>query len=180
MKRFFLAKARAQEGYLLVLVIVIAAALMTIAVALMSVSSIKYAKTSSDGDTASAVYAAEAGVTDTLNRLNQSNTFAGYSTKKQFYSSNEKGKADYTTAVAPGADGTLIVTSIGYVYATPSSTTPAASRTVKAILTKDKTPITENVLAGSAGLTMSGLYFPWFGQPTAMQKSSVYSRGKIR
>lgn len=180
MKRFFLAKARAQEGYLLVLVIVIAAALMTIAVALMSVSSIKYAKTSSDGDTASAVYAAEAGVTDTLNRLNQSNTFTGYSTKKQFYSSNEKGKADYTTAVAPGTDGTLIVTSIGYVYATPSSTTPAVSRTVKAILTKDKTPITENVLAGSAGLTMSGIYFPWFGQPTAMQKSSVYSRGKIR
>ena len=38
----------------------------------------------------------------------------------------------------------------------------------------------ENVLAGAAGLTMSGNYFPWFGQPTAMQKGSVYSRGKIR
>lgn len=173
-------RTHTQKGYLLVLVIVTSVALMAIAVALMSVSSTKYAKTNSDGDTASAVYAAEAGISDTLNRLNQSNTFAGYTTKKQFYSSSQKGKADYTTAVTPGADGTLIVTSTGYAYATSGSTTPTSTRTVRAIITKEKTPFVENVLAGAGGLTMSGTYFPWFGQPTAMQKSSVYSRGKIK
>lgn len=173
-------KVKNQRGYLLVLVMVTSVALMAIAVAIMSVSSSKYAKTSTDGKTANAVYVAEAGVSDTLNRLNQSNTFTGYSTKKQFYSSNEKGKADYTTTVAAGANDTLIVTSTGNIYTTPDSTSPVVTRTIKAILTKARTPITENVIAGAAGLTMSGTYFPWFGQPTAMQKGSVYSRGKIR
>lgn len=169
-----------ERGYLLVLVMVTSLLLMAITVALMSVSSTKYAKTASDGDAAAVVYAAEAGISDTLNRLNQSSLFTGYSTKKQFYSAAEKGKAEYTTSVTSGASGTLIVSSTGYLSAAPSSTTPFMTRTIKAVLVRDKTPITENVIAGSGGLTMSGNYMPWWGQPTAMQKGSVYSRGKVR
>ena len=71
------ARTKEERGYLLVLVMVTSIALMTIAVALMSVSSTKYAKTSSDGDAANAVYIAEAGISDTLNRINQNNTFTG-------------------------------------------------------------------------------------------------------
>lgn len=173
-------KQSRQSGYLLVLVMVTTIALMAIAVAIMSVSSTKYAKTASDGKATDAVYVAEAGISDTLNQLNKNPSFTGYATKKQFYSAATTGKAEYTTAVTPGADGTLIVTSTSYMYTTPSGTTDFMKRTVKAVLTKDLTPITENVLAGSAGLTMSGGFFPWAGQVTAMQKGSIYSRGKIR
>ncbi len=174
-----LEKGRYQKGYLLVLVMGISIALMTITLAIMSVSSTKYAKTASDGNATNAIYAAEAGLTDTLNQLNQSPLFGGY-THKQFYSSPEKGKADYTTTIAPGADGTLVVTSTGYVYSTQSSAIENTKRSVRAVLTRSLTPIPENVLAGSAGLTMSGGFFPWAGQISAMQKGSIYSRGKIR
>lgn len=172
-------KSFQEKGYLLVLVIVFSLALMATAVAIMSVSSAKYAKTATDGDAMNAVYVAEAGISDTLHRLNQSALFGGY-TKKQFYSTANKGKAEYTTTIAPGASGTLIVTSTSYLYAAPSSTSDYMTRTIKAILTRNLTPITENVLAGSAGLTMSGSFFPWSGQPSAMQKGSIYSRGKIQ
>ncbi len=169
-----------ENGYLLVFVMAVSLALMTISVAIMSLSSAKYAKTNSDGDNANAVYVAEAGVSDTIARLNANSTFTGYSTKKVFYSTTAQGKAEYTTSVVDNGNETVTVTSTGYLSDTPTSTTPVATRTIKALLLKSRTPVTENVLAGAAGLTMSGSYFPWFGQPTAMQKSSVYSRGKIR
>lgn len=168
-----------ERGYLLVLVMVTSLLLMAIAVALMSVSSAKYAKTATDGDASAAVYAAEAGISDTLNQLNLNPLFAGY-TKKQFYSTANKGKAEYTTRITAGASGTLIVTSTSYLYASPSSTTDFMTRSVKAVLTQNLTPIPENVLAGPGGLTMSGGFFPWAGQITAMQKGSIYSRGKIQ
>lgn len=177
---FVRVRLKNNSGYLLILVMVISFALMTIATALMSVSSTKYAKTDSDGDTAKAVYAAEAGISDTVNRINLSNTFTGYSAPQTFYSSTQRGKAEYTTTVVAGASNTMTVTSVGSYFSKPSATIAAATRTVKVILTRTQTPITENVLAGSAGLTMSGSYNPYFGQPAAMQKSSVYSRGKIR
>lgn len=158
----------------------ISLALMTVAVALISVSSTKYAKTTLDGDSANAVYAAEAGISDTLARLNQNATFTGYSTKKTFYSTTAKGKAEYTTSVTINSNDTATVTSTGYLSQTPTSATPFITKTIKAVLLKSKMPVAENVLAGAAGLTMSGNYFPWFGQPTAMQKGLVYSRGKIR
>lgn len=168
------------EGYLLILVMAVSLALMIVSVALISVSSTKYAKTNTDGDAANAVYAAEAGISDSLARLNQNATFTGYSTKKTFYSTDAKGKAEYTTSITINANDTATITSTGYLSQTPTSATPFMTRTVKATLLKTKLPVTENVLAGSAGITMSGVYFPWFGQPTAMQKGTVYSRGKIR
>lgn len=183
MRRFFAKKIKREtreNGYLLVLVMVISFALMTIATALMSVSSTKYAKTDSDGDTSKAVYVAEAGISDTVNRINLNNTFAGYSTPQTFYSSAQRGKAEYTTTAVAGASNTITVTSVGSYFSKPSSTTPTVTRTVKVVLTRTQTPITENVLAGSAGLTVSGAYTPYYGQPVAMQKGSVYSRGKIR
>lgn len=171
---------RRMDGYLLIFVMVISFTLMSLVIAIVSVSTTKYAKTGSDGDAANAVYAAEAGVSDTLTRLNQSETFTGYSTKKQFYSTIEKGKAEYTTSITNNGNDTVTVTSVGYYSDSPASAVPSVTRTVKALLLRTKTPVTENVLAGSAGITMSGTYFPWFGQPTAMQKGTVYSRGKIR
>lgn len=173
-------KQHRQDGYLLVLVMVTSLALMAIAVAILSVSSTKYAKTATDGNTMNAVYVAEAGITDTLNQLNLNAQFGGYTSKKQFYSSAAQGKADYTTSVSPGSNGTLIVTSTSYLYTTPSSTTDFMQRTVKAVLTRNLTPINENVIAGAAGMTLSGVYSPWAGQVTGMQKGSIYSRGKIR
>lgn len=180
MRMSLISRTYRENGYLLVFVMAISLALMTVVVAVVGVSTTKYAKTSRDGDAASAVYAAEAGVSDTLVRLNQNESFTGYSTKKEFYSTTAKGKAEYTTSVVNNGNNTVTVTSTGYYSDAPTSSTPSATRTVKSLLIRTKLPVTENVLAGSAGITMSGTYFPWFGQPTAMQKGMVYSRGKIR
>lgn len=183
MKRYVrpaLLKMNEQKGYLLILVMVTSLALIAITVAIISVSAAKYAKTSSDGDTSNAVYAAEAGISDTIARLNANSTFTGYATKKAFYSTDARGKAEYTTTVTDNGNETATVVSTGYFSQLPSSATPSATRTIKALLLKSRAPVQENVLAGAAGITMSGNFFPWFGQPTAMQKGSVYSRGKIR
>lgn len=170
---------RDDQGYLLVLVIVSSVVLLIIATALVSVLAAKYSKTGADGDTSKAVYAAEAGVTDTLARLSHSSSFGGYTTKKQFYSATDKGKAEYTTAVAAGTGNTLIVTSTGYYTKLTSGTDPSATRTIKVVLTRSKTAMSENILAGPGGLTVSGAYAPWVGGLNAVQKGSIYVRGKV-
>jgi Tfp pilus assembly protein PilX len=176
-----ISRSNNQEGYLLLLVIAISFVLMGLGLSIISVTSSKYARTTRDIDSSKAVYAAEAGISDTLAQLNSSASFTGFSTKKTFYSGADTGKAEYTTSIVQNAtDGTATITSTSYLSRNPSDTTPFTTKTVKVIALKTKVPITENVIAGSAGFTISGGYIPWFGQATSMNKGSVYSRGKIR
>lgn len=178
-KDFMKKRAQEQGGYLLVLVMVTSLVLIAITVTIISVSAAKYAKTSSDGDSTNAVYAAEAGVSDTIAQLNANASFTGYASKKTFYSTDAKGKAEYTSSITDNGNSTVTVTSTGYYLKNPSSTATPLTKTIKAILLKTQTPIQENVIAGAAGLTMSGNFFPFFGVP-AMQKGTVYSRGKVK
>lgn len=167
-----------QEGYLLLVVIIISGVLMGLAVAIMSVISTRYAKASKDMNATSAVYAAEAGVSDTMSRLVSYSGFGGYSSPKVFYDSPEQGRATYQTTVAENvANKTITITSIGSSYNISTSTTADATRTIKVLLSKSREAITDTVIAGPAGM-----YFAspesFYSNPTT-SKGSVYSKGKI-
>ena len=168
-----------EHGFVLVLVIAISLVLSVVAVSVLSVESTKYAKTSNDISNDSAIYAAEAGVSDTLARLNGSPTFfTGYTTKKQFYSNESQGKAEYTTSVTDNGNNTATISSTGYLSHRASDTIPYMTKTIKVLAIISKTPITENILAGPGGLIVAGTFTPWFGGPSSTA-GSVYSRGKI-
>lgn len=121
--------------------------------------SVKYAKTKRDIAAASALYAAEAGISDTATRLTTDATFPGYGTKKTLFSEPDGGKADYMTTVT--ASGTSkIITATGYAYRTPTSTLPLVTRKVKVTISPGlsytaSSRTTYSVYAGPAGLSVS-------------------------
>ncbi len=172
-------KRNPQQGYLLILVMAVSIVMVVLSISIISISSTKYAKTTADIDAANAIYTAEAGVSDTLAQLNLNGTFTGYTTKKQFYGSNDQGKAEYTTTVTDNGNKTLTISSTAYMSRRTTDATPFTTKVVKALIVETETPVIENVIAGAAGLDMSGSFFPWYGQPSAMTKGMVYSRGKI-
>lgn len=149
------------SGYLVVLVMVLTVVLGTIGLSIAQTVSVKYAKTKRDIATSSAVYVAEAGMSDTIAKLNTDPAFTGYAAKKTYYSNASKGKAEYTSVVS-GSGSTRKVVATGYVYRTNDSTDPIAVRKIQVMLTEKTggtsagpatTPYT--IYAGSAGIKVA-------------------------
>ncbi len=169
---------KSQQGYLLLVVIIISGVLMGLAVSIMSVISTRYAKAGKDMNATSAVYAAEAGVSDTMARLTSYSGFPGYSSPKEFYNSSERGRATYQTTVSENvANKTVTITSVGSSYNISTATTADATRTIKVLLSKSREAITDTVIAGPAGMYFASPQ-SFYSNPTT-SKGSVYSKGKI-
>lgn len=174
-----------ERGYLIVVAVVVATVLIGLSTALAGIVSSKYAKTAENNTVVNALYAAEAGVTDTVAQLNTYGTFSGYpdNARKVIYSTAEQGRAEYSTTVTDNGGGTVTVVSTGYVYSkhtAAAGSKESAKRTVRAVLQRNEIPAAGNILAGSGGMGMKGAaysYSYWGGSPATL--GTVYSRGKI-
>ncbi len=164
---------RSQHGYLLPLVVILFFVLVSSSLAIMSVVSGKYAKTGRDTYVANAVYVAEAGVSDTINRLNGNPNFLGYpdGARIQFYNDGNKGKAEYSTVVTNNNLPQVTIESTGYLYRKSTDATPYLTKKIKVQVKKSQIPVSGNMIVGSGGLRVSPL--------ARINATNLYSKGKL-
>lgn len=158
-------KPTGEQGVILASVLILSAALVTIGIALMSSASGQYRLTSNNVFAQNAFLAAEAGVEQTINALNQDDNFAGYATEQSFFSNTSQGDGKFKTAVSNSPDGTnaKIITSTGYVYRQGGSLVEKRSIKVTAVGTSSpgysvNTGPGGLILGGSANITNSQVY----------------------
>lgn len=144
-----------QRGYILILMLVVSAAFLAIGISLAGLVSDRYKSSKRTTYVENAVLAADAGITDTLNRILMQDSFTGYSTPKQFYSTTTKGKAEYTTTVAYN-DTTKLYTirSTGYTYTRQTDAVPANTKTVEVTGSLGGQSVQARVAAGPGGLAV--------------------------
>ncbi len=146
-----------QRGYALVFILVISSAFLMIGLSIASVVAARYESSKRNTYVESAILAADAGVTDTLNVLLTQQNFTGYDTNKQMYADVDKGKAEYSTEVTYDETSELYtITSTGYAYRTPSATTPVNTKTVEVTASLGGQSIPARVAAGPGGLVVNG------------------------
>ncbi len=145
---------QSQQGYLILLVLIIISAFFGIGLSVASVVAAKYAHSKQNVYVENAVSAAEAGVTATIAGLNYSQTFTGFpiANPATLYTDPNRGKATYSTTVATNGDGTVTITSIGNTYTTTTAASPANTKTIKAIVQKTQKAFPGSVIAGPGGL----------------------------
>lgn len=145
-----------QKGYVLILVLVMSAVFLTIGLSIASLVSTRYASSKRTTFVENAIFAADAGVTDTLNVLFNDNNFTGYGTTKQLYSDADRGKAEYTTSVTYDSIKKLFkITSKGYAYRAPGDVTPINTKDVEVTAALTNSSIPARMAAGSGGLVVN-------------------------
>lgn len=143
------------RGFLLVAVLGIFIVLSVIGFALMSASADQYTLATNDYYNNNALYAAEAGIEQTVYQVNQNTSFAGYTTAQTFFNNTTQGKATYTTTVAnvSGSNAKTVI-SKGEIFRY-NSTTPLASRSVKVTIVGTNSS-GNSVITGPGGLILGG------------------------
>lgn len=140
----------------------------------MSVVSSKYAKTGRDTYVTNAVYVAEAGVSDTINRLNGNPNFLGYpdGARIQFYNDGSKGKAEYSTVVTNNNLPQVTIESTGYMYRKSTDSTPYLTKKIKVQVKKSNIPTRKSFIVGAGGMTV--------GQFSSVMTPDMHIKGKLR
>lgn len=143
------------RGFLLVAVLGIFIVLSIIGFALLSQSADQYLLATNDYYNNNALYAAEAGIEQTVYQVNQNASFAGYTTAQTFSNDATQGKATYTTTVSgiTGSNAKTIL-SKGEIFRY-GSTTPLASRSVKVTIVGTNST-GNSVITGPGGLILGG------------------------
>lgn len=107
--------------------------------------------------TANALQAAEAGVEQSVDQINQSDTFAGYPGGATLYNNTTQGYGEFVTTIAnsPDDSNAKIITSTGYAYHYGQTTNPVATRKIKVTIVGTQAT-GFSVLTGAGGLILSG------------------------
>lgn len=160
-----------QNGLILITIVIVTSILMVIGLALISASTSQYKVTTNNTYSANALLAAEAGIEQSLQQLNDSDAFAGYPTEQQFFNNTTQGKGVYTTTISssPTDANAKVITSTGKVYRY-NKTTPVGTRIIKVTA----------VGTGSAGYSVySGPGGLILGGSASITNSSIYVNGTI-
>lgn len=163
---------RPDQGYLIVMAMVFVIALLGIGVSIAAVVGARYRVDKNYTYTENAVSAAEAGISAAIYNLNATGGyFTGYATPQAFPIGSDTSRGEYTVSIADNADGTSTLTSVGKVYRTTSDTTPASTKTLKAIATPTMTTVAAGMVAGPGGLTL--------GTMADINTKNIYIQGKL-
>ncbi|HVI60715.1 MAG TPA: hypothetical protein VM535_01020 [Candidatus Saccharimonadales bacterium] len=162
----------AEDGLILISIIIVVSALMIVGFALISATTSRYILTNNDTYSANALLAAEAGVEQSLQELNASDSFSGYAAPQQFFNSNSQGRGVFTTTItnSPTDANARIITSTGKVYRYTNLSDPVSTRIVRVTAVGTNAP-GYSVHSGPGGLILGG--------SAAITNSSVYVGGTI-
>lgn len=165
MKRFSPVAER-QEGVILIAVLIISTVLVTIGLALAGSVAVRNRAAVEGVYANNALLTAEAGIEQSVEQLNVSDSFAGYTTAQTFFNNSTQGMGIFTTSITASPDGTnaKIITSVGSVYR-PGITNPVEKRTVRVTVVGTgsqgysvQTGPGGLILGGSANVTNSQVY----------------------
>lgn len=157
----------------MVLALIILLVLSSIGVSVGQVMVAKYASVKRSSYITSAVMVAEAGLSDTIARLNSDANFTGYpdNARKQFFSNADQGKGEYASIVTAPTPTTRVITVSGYVYRDPASSSNEIKKTIKATIKAETNPTQYSVFTGSGGLTV--------GPGVNVTGGNIYILGKV-
>ena len=154
-----------QQGWFLVSVVVMTTLLTGLALAIAGLVVLQYQHTVREEFVQNAELVAEAGIEQSVNQLNTSDTFSGYPTAQQFFSNTTQGKGTFTTTITDNADKSKTITATGLLYRTSASTTPYVTRKIKVTVvgtaSSGYSVVTGPgglILGGSANITNSNVY----------------------
>ncbi|MDZ7744672.1 MAG: hypothetical protein U5K77_02845 [Candidatus Saccharibacteria bacterium] len=120
---------------------------------------------------ANAVLVAEAGIENSVNELNQNDSFTGYSTEQTFFNSQSQGRGTFVTNVTDAVDtNTKIITSTGEVYRYNDTSEPMSRARIEVTVVGTGSE-GYSVHTGPGGLVLSG--------SGSITNSDVYVNGTI-
>ena len=167
-----------QRGYMIVLTMIIVFVLTGTALTVAATISTNYASTKRNTYVDAAVSTAEAGVSDTIVRLKNDDTFTGYpdvnESRKIFYNNDSQGKAEYATVVTNQPGNLKKIVSKGYVYAVGSEidgTKATNTKTIEVTVDTKQVPASYTTLVGAGGLKM--------GFNAQLPRGNVFVKGKV-
>ncbi len=148
---------KSEQGLVLVMILIVVSSLMLIGLSLMSQTTSQYTLTSNAIFNANASYTAEAGIEQSIQQLNASNTFNGYSSAQQFINTTSQGYGTYTTTITPasGNANAKVITSTGNIYKYNDHTKLISSRIVQ-VTVVGTTSDGYSVMSGPGGLILTG------------------------
>lgn len=162
---------RDTNGSFLGAVLIIVIVLTIIGISLAQVVVSRYTFTKRNVAVTNSLMVAEAGVEQSIQQLNSSDTFAGFTAPQVFFNDATQGKGQYTTTVSTGSGGSSkVITSVGKVFAASNLTTPISTRTVKVTIVGTESD-GYSVQTGPGGLILSG--------SANITNSDVYVNGTI-
>ena len=155
-----------ESGVILIAVLILTGALVTVGLALAGSVSTRNRLAVNGVYANNALLTAEAGIEQSVEQLNQNDSFAGYLTAQTFFDNSTQGKGVFSTAITASPDGTnaKIITSVGSVYQ-PGIASPIQKRTIKVTVVGTAsqgysvhTGPGGLILGGSANITNSQVY----------------------
>ncbi len=160
------------RGMILVSVLILSTILMMIGFSLISAITGQYRLASDDVYTDNALLAAEAGVEQSVEQLNQSDSFAGYPTPQTLFNDQTQGFGQFVATISASPDDTnaKIITSTGTIYHYGQTTDPVSIRKVK-VTVVGTASAGYSVSTGPGGLILGG--------SASITNSSVYVNGTI-
>jgi len=161
-----------QRGMILVSALIISTVLMVIGFTLISAVSGQYRLASDDVYVDNALQAAEAGVEQSVEQLNQNDSFAGYTTPQTLFNNQTQGYGTFVASVTSSPDDTnaKIITSTATTYHYGQTTHPVSTRKVK-VTVVGTASAGYSVSTGPGGLILGG--------SASITNSSVYVNGTI-
>ena len=152
-------------------VLIIAIVLTAIGISLTELVTSQYGHTKRSTFVANALLVAEAGIEQSLQEMNEDDTFAGFTTPQEFFNSKSQGRGVYTTTVVSEASGSArVVTSVGKVFRTNNDETPVSTRTIRVTIVGTESE-GYSVFSGPGGLILTG--------SANITNSDVYVNGNI-
>jgi len=165
-------KRQTERGMILVSALIISTVLMVIGFTLISAVAGQYRLASDDVYVDNSLQAAEAGVEQSVEQLNQNDNFAGYTTPQTLFNNATQGYGTFTATIAASPDDTnaKIITAIGTTYHYGQTTSPVSMRKVKVTVVGTASG-GYSVSTGPGGLILGG--------SASITNSSVYVNGTI-
>ncbi|CAN5413833.1 hypothetical protein BH09PAT4_BH09PAT4_02060 [soil metagenome] len=162
-----------QRGAILASIMILSAALLLIGLSIASAAAGQYKITNDAVYIQNALLAAEAGVEQSVNQLNQNDGFAGYTSPQTFFDSTDQGRGTFVTSIVNSPDDTnaKILTSTGYTYRHGASGKLVSKQGIKVTVVGTSSP-GYSVYAGPGGLIMNGA--------ASLNNSDVYVNGGIK
>lgn len=153
--KLLLHKPSDQRGVVLITILVVGMIVTFVGLSLADLTISQYTRTNGNVFRTNALLTAEAGIERTLQEINTTNGFSGYTTEQGFFNNDSQGRATYTSAVTTGTSGNeRVITATGKVYR-KNTDKLEATRSVKVTIV-GTTSEGYSVYAGSGGLIMSG------------------------
>lgn len=160
-----------QRGSFMGAVLIIAIVLTAVGISLTELVTSQYGHTKRSTFVANALLVAEAGIEQSLQEMNEDDTFAGFTTPQEFFNSKSQGRGVYTSTVVSESSGSArVVTSVGKVFRTNNDVTPVSTRTIRVTIVGTESE-GYSVFSGPGGLILTG--------SANITNSDVYVNGRI-